>query len=188
MACSRSLGLRLLLAGVLLCGAAVLLGPFFLRYFGNALVQAGNPVHADMVVVLAGDFFGDRILKGAELVREGYAPRVLVSGPAGFYGQYECDPAIRFAVAHGYPEQYFVRAPNDARSTEEEAAVLSPAVAPHGRRISICWSPATIHTARAGHIFRARSSGLEVHGRSLHPTGTLSRTAGGGSARDRRRF
>ena len=41
----------------------------------------------------------------AELVKQGYVPKVLVSGPDMLYGFYECDLAIPFAVKRGYPAE-----------------------------------------------------------------------------------
>ena len=71
-----------------------------------------GPAHADIAVVLAGDYYGNRILRAAELVKQGYVPNVLVSGPAYDLRLYECDLEIPFAVKHGYPESWFIRAPN----------------------------------------------------------------------------
>ena len=129
---------------------------------GRLLVRAGNPVPADVVVVLAGDYTGNRILKAAELVRQGYAPKVLVSGPYGFYGAYECDPAIAFAVGRGNPAPWFVRLPHRAHSTVEEADVVVPELRRMGvRRYLLVTS--NYHTARAGRTFRARAPDLDVH-------------------------
>ena len=63
--------------------------------------------HADIAVVLAGDYYGNRVLRAAELVKQGYVPNVLVSGPHMLYGFYECDLEIPFAVQRGYPESWF---------------------------------------------------------------------------------
>jgi uncharacterized SAM-binding protein YcdF (DUF218 family) len=115
-----------------------------------------------MIVVLAGDFSGNRILKAGELVRQGYASKALVSGTSGEYGLHETDLAIPFAVRHGYPESYFVAFPNDARSTREEASdVLADLNQRHARRIDIVTSD--YHTRRAGNIYRALAPGLEIH-------------------------
>ena len=96
---------------------AVVTYHFWLAALGRYLVRAEPPVPADMVVVLAGDFSGNRILTAGDLVRRGFAPQALVSGPSGAYGLHESDFAIQFAVHHGYPESYFVALPNDSRST-----------------------------------------------------------------------
>src|ERR1700761_5338999 len=75
-----------------------------LTALGSFLVKADPPQKADLIVVLAGDSFGNRITTAAKLVQEGYAPKALISGPNGIYGYYECDLAIPFAVRKGYPE------------------------------------------------------------------------------------
>jgi uncharacterized SAM-binding protein YcdF (DUF218 family) len=125
-------------------------------------VRASPPVQADMIVVLAGDFSGNRILLAGDLVRHGFASKALVSGTSGEYGLHETDLAIPFAVRHGYPESYFVALPNDARSTKAEADdVLAALNTWHAHRIDIVTS--NYHTRRAGNIYRAKAPGLEIH-------------------------
>lgn len=124
------------------------------------LDQSGPPQKAEAVFVLAGDSYGKRILKGAELVREGWAPEAIISGPAGTYGFYECDLAIPFAVKAGYPESYFVRFPHSARSTQEEAAAAAAEFkALHLHRVILVTS--LYHTRRAGADFRAASPDVD---------------------------
>jgi uncharacterized SAM-binding protein YcdF (DUF218 family) len=65
--------------------AAVVFHPVWLSWLGSFLILADAPVRADLVVVLAGDWHGLRILEGARLVKEGYAPKVVVSRAHGFY-------------------------------------------------------------------------------------------------------
>jgi uncharacterized SAM-binding protein YcdF (DUF218 family) len=113
-----------LLAVLAFLAAAFAAHPVWLAAAGRFLVRADVPAPADAVLVLAGDTSGRRILKGAELVRQGFAPRVFVSGPPGFYGGHECDLAIPFAVKRGYPEPDFVPLPHEGRSTREEAQCL----------------------------------------------------------------
>jgi uncharacterized SAM-binding protein YcdF (DUF218 family) len=148
---SRFWGLFFVLAAAAVL-AVLFRGPL-LGALGSFLVSAGPPQKADIVLVLAGDQAGNRILKAAELVREGYAPQVLVSGPGGNYGFYECDLAIPFAVKAGYPESYFLRFEHNARSTLEEAQ----AAAPELRRLKatrVLLVTSDYHTRRAGNVFR----------------------------------
>jgi uncharacterized SAM-binding protein YcdF (DUF218 family) len=150
------------LVAILLIAAS----PFWLAALGEYLVRAGPPAPADIVVVLAGDYSGNRILTAADLVRRGFAPKALVSGPSGAYGLHETDLAIPFAVHHGYPESYFIALPNDGRSTREEATdVLAALGKLRARRIDVVTSD--YHTRRAGGIYRAAASrfdpGLEIH-------------------------
>jgi uncharacterized SAM-binding protein YcdF (DUF218 family) len=94
-------------------------------------------------------------------VKQGYVPHVLVSGPHLIYGLYECDLAIPFAVKRGYPERWFIRAPNEALSTRDEAAAILPDLRRRGaHRIPLVTSD--YHTARAARIYRAGAHDLDV--------------------------
>jgi uncharacterized SAM-binding protein YcdF (DUF218 family) len=126
VAASRLSRRTLLLTTILLVAAAVLGAGLWLPVLGHFLVEASAPQKADMAVVLAGDYFGHRIVRGAELVRAGHVPHALVSGSPGFYGFHECDMAIPFAVKKGYPAEWFIPFPHEANSTEEEASYVIP--------------------------------------------------------------
>lgn len=155
---------RILRATALIVAAAVLLLILFhapvLAALGNFLVQASPPQKADVIVVLAGDGYGRRILAGAELVRQGYAPKALISGPSGNYGNYECDLAIPFAVKAGYPESYFLHFEHGARSTEEEARLVTQKLHSMGVRQAMLVT-SNFHTRRAGRIFRKAAPDIE---------------------------
>ncbi len=158
---SRGLVRFLIVAAVLILLIA-LPYHFWLKELGGFLVQSESPAPADIIVVLAGDFFGNRILTAGDLVRQGIAPKALVDGPSAIYGLHESDLAIPFAVRHGYPPSYFVALPNDARSTAAEAeAVISELRQLQAHRIDLVTS--NYHTRRAGRIFRAAAPDLEFH-------------------------
>jgi len=146
-----------MVAAVLLLAAA--LHTQILGGLGSYLVQAGPPEKADVALVLAGDNAGNRILTAAELVRQGYVRKVVVSGPGEVYGLHECDLAIPFAVKKGYPESYFEHAEHFAHSTAEEARAVLPKLRQEGdRRIIVVTSD--YHTRRAGKVFRAAAPDL----------------------------
>lgn len=147
---------RLLAAGVvvLLLLVAAATHARWLRALGGLLVHAESPQRAELVVVLAGDWWGNRILKAGELVRQGYAPRVLVSGPDGAYGYHECDLAIPFAVRHGYPESWFLHLHIRAYSTREEAQAVLSELRRRGIH-SVLIVTSDYHTRRARAIYRA---------------------------------
>ena len=128
---------------------------------GGALVAASPPEKADIAVVLAGDSTGNRILKAAELVRNGYAPLALISGPGDQYGYHECDLAIPFAVKHGYPESYFAHSENDAKSTRAEVAALATDLRHRGVH-KVLLVTSNYHTRRAGKLFRQAAPELAV--------------------------
>jgi uncharacterized SAM-binding protein YcdF (DUF218 family) len=132
--------------------AAIFCTPAVLTAFGTALVHDDGPAKADYAVVLAGDKYGNRILKGAELARQGYVPRVLVSGP-GLFETYESDMAIAFAVYHGSAPQWFVSVRHHAESTREEAWQMLTALEQHNAHHFLLVT-SDYHTARAARIFR----------------------------------
>lgn len=122
----RGRRLFLVLLGGCLLGLLLLISPFGLRHLGAYLVQSDPPCHADIALVLAGDGYGQRIQQGAALVKQGFVPKVLVSGAPGFYGFHEDELATRYMVAKGYPEDWFLRVPHEAHSTREELSILLP--------------------------------------------------------------
>ena len=155
-------GKRWLLAASLLIVLLLLTARLWLAFLGGFLVKADGSAPADLIVVLAGDFSGNRIMTAGDLVRRGLAPQALVSGPADIYGFYESDLAIPFAKRHGYPESYFVALPNDTRSTVSEAdVVLAELRRRKAHRIDIVTS--NYHTRRAGNIYRSKAKDMEVH-------------------------
>ena len=114
------------------------------------------PPHGRPRLVLPRNF-----LHAAELVRQGYVPKVLVSGPHTLYGRYECDAAIRFAVEHGYPESWFIRAPHEALNTRDEAAAILPDL----RRLGVhrfLLVTSNYHTARAARIFGTAGPDFDI--------------------------
>ena len=135
----------------------------WLAALGNYLVDAGPATHADIVVVLAGDRTGRRMLKAAELLRDGFAPQALVSGdPKCCYGQFESDLAIAFAVKHGIPESYFIAFPNSGLSTREEGALIIRELRKRNvHTVDVVTS--SYHTHRSGRIYHALAPDLDVH-------------------------
>ena len=153
---------RWLLAVVLAVVLVLATYPIWLTVLGGYLVHSDAPVPADMIVVLAGDFTGSRILTAGNLLRQGFAPKALISGPAGVYGIYESELAIAMAVRNGYPAAYFVAFPNDSKSTASESeAVISELRKLHVHKIDLVTS--NFHTRRAAKIFRSHAPDMEVH-------------------------
>jgi len=131
---------------------------------GKFLDVGEAPRKAEVIVVLAGgQVGGGRILKAGELVRAGFAPFALMSGPHTFYNQPECSAAIPFAVQSGFPAEYFQCAPNDASSTEDEAVAL---IAELQRRQIKSFMVVSVdtHLRRAREIYISKlPAGMEVH-------------------------
>ena len=128
---------------------------------GEFLIRSETPQKADLIYVLAGDFWGSRVLVGSELGARGYAPHVLFSG--GLYADaYEGDMSARFAVEHGYPEHLFLAVPLHARSTVEEAMELQPVFQRlHAKRVILVTTD--FHSRRAALVFRLFVPGVQFY-------------------------
>jgi uncharacterized SAM-binding protein YcdF (DUF218 family) len=146
--------LKLLAACLVLAAAAILSRSLWLPELGYALVHDDGPAKADIAVVLAGDYLGHRIEKAAGLIRAGYVPAALISGPPGFYGEHESDYAIAYAVRQGFPAEWFIALPHSALSTQEEARVVLAELRRRNVR-SFLLVTSDYHSARARRIFLA---------------------------------
>ena len=134
---------------------AALTHSIWFHWMGEYLVRTDALAKADAVLVLAGDLNGDRITKAAELVKQGYAPVVLVSGPMPIYGINEATLAIDYAVSRGYPRGIFVPMVSGSFSTRDEADFAGPELRKRAvHRVLIVTS--NFHTRRAGNLFRGK--------------------------------
>jgi uncharacterized SAM-binding protein YcdF (DUF218 family) len=140
-------------------GVLVLARSLWLPALATPLIYNDGPSKADIAVVLAGDRWGLRILKGAEMVAKGYVPQVLVSGPCGEYGHCESDYAIAFAVQHGYPREWFISVPHWAMSTRAEADAMLAELQQRGVRKFLLVT-SDYHTARSARIYRSLERSL----------------------------
>jgi uncharacterized SAM-binding protein YcdF (DUF218 family) len=145
-------GFRLLLIVAIVVIGLVISMPLWLPVFGYGLIHNDGPAKADLAVVLAGDTWGLRTERAAELVKQGYVPAVLVSGPR-MYDVHECDLAIGMMVHKGYPANWFVPFPNNALSTREEGSVILRELRRRGIR-SFLLVTSSYHTGRARRLYR----------------------------------
>jgi uncharacterized SAM-binding protein YcdF (DUF218 family) len=135
----------------------------FLQLCGSRLVEDDGPRKADAIVVLGGDQYGARVLKGAQLAAAGYAPVVLVSGPPRLVG-YESSEEVQYAEQQGYPASLFreVHLPVEySESTRAEARFISGYLASQGMK-SILLVTSNYHTKRAAMIWRKQNQTLGV--------------------------
>jgi uncharacterized SAM-binding protein YcdF (DUF218 family) len=149
----RSFRFQFVLLLLLLLAVVYLARDVWLGALGRALVHDEGAGKAEIAVVLAGDYSGYRLTKGAELVRQGYVPLVLVSGPPGFYGVNEADAAIHFATGKGYPAQWFIPLYHTALSTRDEATAVLNALKQRNIHSALLVT-SDYHSARALRIFR----------------------------------
>jgi len=130
---------------------------------GRALVEDNGAQQADCILVLGGDEYGNRIVKAAELIREGYAPYALVDGPR-LLVSHESDATIQFAVQNGFPASYFraVWLPKGVDSTSTEVLYVANSVLKpnHIRKILLVTS--NYHTRRAAHFMRKQVPWLQI--------------------------
>jgi uncharacterized SAM-binding protein YcdF (DUF218 family) len=119
---------------------------------GESLVVSDPLEQADLIYVFAGDFWGSRVLFGAKLGMQGWAPRVILSG-GRYMDSYASDLSVDFAVGQGYPRSLFVPVRLEARSTVDEARAMGPVFHRLGaRRIILVTS--NFHSRRAEQVFR----------------------------------
>lgn len=149
------------LAAGLLAAAAWLAPEWVLPPLGRYLIQATPPEKADCILVLAGDYRGQRIVSGAEFYRKGLAAQIFISGPTGAYDQSEDQLAISFARRRGYTDVPFVGLPNQAKSTVTEAQETQPKLKAAGCK-TILAVTSDFHTRRAGRILRRIWTDLDV--------------------------
>ena len=112
-----------------------------------------EPFPADAIYVFAGDWTGDRVLKAAQLRQRGYAPLVLVASPMTLYGHEEGDLAVEYAVAHGYPRDWFEILRFRTNSTKDEVQKLRPELERRGIKRLIAVT-SDFHTRRAGRLIK----------------------------------
>jgi uncharacterized SAM-binding protein YcdF (DUF218 family) len=126
------------------------------------LVEDDGAQKADAILVLAGDDFGQRIIKGAELAKAGYAPFVLVSGMIALVG-HGSDMTIEYAERKGFSPALFraVPLPPNTDSTRQEADYLGKYLKENKlQRILLVTS--VYHTRRAARLWRIENPSLEI--------------------------
>jgi uncharacterized SAM-binding protein YcdF (DUF218 family) len=147
---------------ICLITAAAVLYPAVLFAMGSLLVNSENPSKADIVIVLGGDYLGNRVIKGAELVREGYAPKLMLSRGTQLYGRNESDIEADFAADRGYDRRTMIPLTTPVDSTSDEARTMLPQLRTMGvHKILLVTSPS--HTGRAARVFRRAAPDIEIH-------------------------
>lgn len=148
----------------LLCCAVLLVFVFrtqVLTGLGSFLVRNERPQKADIVVALAGDDFGERVLTAGELVDSGYAPYALISGNPYLLTN-DADETIAYAVACGLPRSYFQPFRCDAVATLDETQDIARELKRRGIH-KILLVTSNYHTHRADFLMRKAAPWLEIH-------------------------
>lgn len=148
------------LIALAVCGLVYLGREPILFAMGDVLVYHEQPVHGDAVLVIGGDYSGTRVLKAAQMVKDGWAPLLLISGAGAQYGMHESDMAMEFAVRKGYPRQTMLAVPHPALSTVDEANYDIPELRQLGVKRYILVTSFS-HTARARQVFQRAAPDLK---------------------------
>jgi uncharacterized SAM-binding protein YcdF (DUF218 family) len=135
-----------------------------MRMAGHFWIVDDNPVASDAIVVLGDDnYLADRATRAAELIRAGWAPRVIASGrylrPYASIAELE----ERDLIARGVPATAVVRFAHYGEDTRGEAAAIAQFIASKGwKRIIVVTS--NYHTRRARYICeRSFPQGTTLH-------------------------
>jgi len=155
--------MKRLIVGLLLAALVVWLSaPFILNALANHLIVRDRLAPADVILVLAGDNNGERAAAGIQLFKQGYAPRLLMSGGPLAWHLTAAGWMREQAVAAGVPAAA-VLLQAKSHSTIEDARFSLPIVRARGfRSVILVTSP--YHTRRAAAVFKKlfRSAGIRV--------------------------
>ena len=137
-----------MVAIVLACGIAAL------RRSGEYLVL-DRPEHADTLVVLAGDRNDCRFLRGLELLRQGYAPRMLVDESSNmiFFGRTAVELEDQRLRSLDLKRDQVRVCPIKSDSTDEETRYVAQCLDADQIR-SVLLVTSDFHTRRAFSIFQ----------------------------------
>ncbi len=149
---------NLILASLAFLAGTYFLADVWLPWVARSLMRVDPLEPAEVIVVLAGDTYGNRVVRASELANQGYGSTVLVSGGPVFYGARECDAAIEFAVERGARRELFEPFCTDASSTLEEAIDIDAELRRRGVRRALVVT-SDFHTRRSSYIFRTKTSG-----------------------------
>lgn len=153
-----------------LCCFVVFLFAFYLvrhplmRVAGRALIVDDSPRASDAIVMLGDDDYNaDRATRAAELIKGGWAPRVVASGR--FLRPYLSisDLQDHDLIDRGVPPSAILKFPNHSRNTLEECTAVGGLLTKRGwKHILIVTS--NYHTRRAEFICsRVLPEGTELH-------------------------
>jgi uncharacterized SAM-binding protein YcdF (DUF218 family) len=144
---------------VALCIAGIIASALCVRFVGDWLASGEAPRSADAIVVLAGA--PERALYAADLYREGFAPRVLLSRPAPdvhaqLYARFDIpvrpeeETNLRILTGSGVPLERIELFGAGSKSTVEEMEALRKRYSGQPVRLLLVTSP--LHLRRAGMI------------------------------------
>ncbi|ABI68055.1 YdcF family protein [Syntrophomonas wolfei] len=135
----------------------------FFRYAGVGIVSSDSPEKADFIIVLMGSG-PDRILGAVELYEKGYAPYIMMVEnwqpgyelleSRGVELPRDAELAASVGVQLGIPEEAFIILPGDARSTQDEALIVTQYLKEQQAGVDmVLLVSSKFHSKRAAKIF-----------------------------------
>ena len=147
------------LVGVILLA----LSAVFFRYAGILIVAEDSPEKVDLIIVLMGSG-PDRILGAVDLYKDGHAPCILMVEnwepgyelleSRGVKVPREAEIEAMVGTQLGVPEEAFIILPGDARSTQDEALIISRYLQDNPQIDKILLVSSKYHSQRSAIIFR----------------------------------
>ncbi len=153
--------LKLVLALALLAGSLWFGSNSILIWLGAYLVNVQEPQKADLIVVLGGDTSGSRAMKGCELLKNGLADRLWLSGSMEVFGKTESTLAAEFLTSQGCTADKVTPLKNRVDSTRDEAIAIGKMMREQGIRKYLLVT-SNFHTRRSGKVFREMSPEIEA--------------------------
>lgn len=131
-----------------------------LRAAGGLLIVNDALEKADAALVLAGDDSpeSERLRAAVRLYKQGWARKIVISGPPTGYGVYESDLALPLTVSLGVPRSDIIPIRHTGKSTAQETGVIAPQLERSGIR-SVYVVTTNFHTRRAKRLFIRASGG-----------------------------
>lgn len=152
--------LKIFISVIIVLLIAFLVYPFILNGLARYLIVNDKLEPADLIVVLSGDANGERVDEAVQLYKEGYAPKMLVTGGPLAWNLTAGEWMKLQAVNLGVPAKN-VLVENQSRSTYENAKFILKKVRKIGAR-SIILVTSPTHSRRAKRVFHNMFSGYGV--------------------------
>lgn len=128
------------------------LHPLIFDRMGKYLIVKDKLEKADVILVLAGDYNGERVIEGVKLFKRGYAKRILMSGGPVVWRLTYADWMKKQAVESGVPKKAILLQ-DKSMSTIDDAVYSLPVVKKMNfKSVILVTSPQ--HTRRAGKVFK----------------------------------
>jgi len=157
---------KLLVAAVCLL-LAYFLTPVLLNQPAHWLIREDQLARADVIVALGGDNRCNREKRAAELYRQGWANKVVVSGIQYAWGIHTAEAGKRYVVSLGVAESDVLMI-RDTPNTRVEAMALEQLMRERGWRSAIIVTSA-FHSRRAMYTVERAARDLTFHSSPVAP-------------------